>query len=132
METSFLSVATLDYIGQPQTQDTIPQYIYEADYPQVHPNDSVDTIRLKVVALFGLVTLFFGMSTPGWAWHNAFLADKVKIRDVVTCDDFVLLMDRLHKPDSELYLKAYEFLAKRNRGTLSEETQTSYCMRTLY
>lgn len=67
METSFLSVATTS-----QTQDKIPQTI--ADYPQVHPNSSVDTRRLKVVALnHGLVTLFFGVSTPGWAWHNALL-----------------------------------------------------------
>lgn len=103
--------------SQPQTQDKIPHYIYEADYPQVHPNDSVDTIRLKVVALLqawsGYVVL-----RDEYTWLDVAqrLADKVKIRDVVTRDDFVLLMDRLHKPDSELYLKAYEFLAKRNRG----------------
>lgn len=97
--------------SQSQTQDKRPYFLYEADYPQVHPNDSVDTIRLKVVALlqarFGYV-----IHRDEYTWLDAAqrLADKVKIRYVVTRDDFVLLMDRLHKPDSELYLMVYELL----------------------
>ena len=93
------------------------EYFNEADLPQVHPNDSVDTIRLKVAAILQAWS-GYAVLRDEYTWLDAAqsLADKVKIRDVVIRDDFVLLMDRLYKPDIELYLKAYEFLAKRNRG----------------
>ena len=103
---------------KPQAQDKIPHYLYEADLPQVHPNDSVDTIRLKVAAILQAWS-DYAVLRDEYTWLDVAqsLADKVvKIRDVVRRDDFVLLMDRLYKPDIELYLKAYEFLAKRNRG----------------
>lgn len=68
-------------------------WLYEADLPLVHPNDSIDTIRLKVAAILQAWSNYaIGRDEYTWLDVAQSLAESVKMGDNVSRDDFVLLV----------------------------------------
>ena len=88
-----------------QTQPQIPNFLAEVALPQAHPLDSADTLRLKAESYFK-----DSLTRDRYTWLDIAqsLAQRVSSGDIVTRDDFSMLLDQLQNPGSELYLKALE------------------------
>jgi hypothetical protein len=97
--------------SETQPQIKIPNFLDEADLPQVHPLDSVDTLRLKSAII---LESYFNdsLTRERYTWLDVAqsLAQRVSPGDLVTRENFIMLLDQLHNPGSELYLKALELV----------------------
>ena len=73
--------------------------------------DSADTLRFKASLI--LESYFNDSITRDrctWLDVVQSLAQRVSSGDIVTRDDLSMLLDQLHNPGSELYLKALELV----------------------